>query len=55
MTHEQISRRGRPGAAKKCTKKCATRAKLLFWLSNVLLFWRLCCRRRRRRRRRRRC
>ena len=34
--------------AKKCTKKCAARAELLFCLLNPMRFWRLrCCRRRR--------
>ena len=38
-----------PGwTAKKCTKKHDARAALLFWLLNLLLFWRSRCRRRRR-------
>ena len=39
--------------AKKCTKKRDARARLLFWLLNLVLFWRPRCRCRRRRRRRR--
>ena len=31
-------RRSRAVTAKKCTKKCHARAKLLFWLLNLLLF-----------------
>ena len=34
--------------AKKCTKKRDARAKLLFWLLNLLLLWSSRCRRRRR-------
>ena len=34
--------------AKECTKKRDARAKLLFWLLNLLLSWRPRCRRRRR-------
>ena len=33
-----FSRRSRAATAKKCTKKRDARAKLLFWLLNLLLF-----------------
>ena len=40
--------RSRAVTTKKCTKKRDASAKLLFWLLNLLLFWRSRCRRRRR-------
>ena len=39
-----FSRRSRGKTAKKCTKRCDTRAKLLFCFLNLLLLWRSRCR-----------
>ena len=36
--HQEISRRSRAVTVRKCTKKCNTRAELLFWLLSILLF-----------------
>ena len=46
--NQAFSRRSRAVTAKKCTKKRDARAKLLFWLLNLLLFWQPRCRGRRR-------
>ena len=39
-----FSRRSRGKTAKNCTKRCDTRAKLLFCFLNLLLLWRSRCR-----------
>ena len=45
--NEAFARLRRANTGKKCTKKCDARAKLLFWLLNLLFLWRSHCRPRR--------